>query len=220
MPRTRGKGVDVSRRRRVWSGTWRIATAVAVAAGCFAAVAVGQTALPIVVTDTSWKVTTSPGSGWNTNAGFNDSGWAAASANGTNTLAGQNISTIWDNTDPQAGSANVYFRKTFNLSEVPPQPAWMYSAVDDDADIWVNGTQVVNNHDCTASELPTVDVRPYLVQGTNLIAVHGIDCGGYQAFELVLYDPQPIPALDVRGLLALAGLLAVVGVLVIRRSAA
>ncbi len=217
MLRTSRKGTDIPRQWRAC----QVAVVVAMAGMCVASVAVGQTALPAVVTDTTWKVTNGlPGSGWNTNTGFNDAGWAAASVNGTDTLAGQNISRIWDNTDPQAGSANVYFRKTFTIGDVPPRPVEMYSAVDDDADVWVNGVQVINNHDCTASELPTVDVQPYLVQGTNLIAVHGIDCGGFQMFELVLYVPQPIPALDYRGLLALAAILAVVGVLVIRRSAA
>jgi len=188
--------------------------------GLRAPFASGQTTL-FVQTDTTWKVTnSSPGTGWNTSAGFDDSAWAAASINGSDSLAGLTVPEIWDNTDPQAGSTDVWFRKTFTLDGPHAGRATLFSAVDDDADVYVNGTQVINNHDCTASALPIVDVASYLVSGTNLIAVHGIDCGGNQMFELLLEGPQPIPALDYCGFLALAGILAAVGILVIRRSAA
>jgi hypothetical protein len=59
----------------------------------------------------------------------------------------------------------------------PPTAAALLGGVDDDADIYVNGFQVLHDTSGQATRLVTgsIDVTPYLVQGVNLIAVFGSD---------------------------------------------
>ena len=56
--------------------------------------------------------------------------------------------------------------------------AFLDGGVDDDADVYINGFQVVNDHNGFAHgtfELTPIDVAAFLVQGVNLIAVAAED---------------------------------------------
>lgn len=170
--------------RRRYRGA--VTVAGLVAALCLGAVATAS-AQVIVKSDTSWKMTSAPPpAGWNSQVGFDDSGWTDAIVNLPNAALGSHTTDrIWDHPDGSSGSSTVYFRKVFTT------PAAAVSALfevvaDDDVQVWVNGTLVINNADCLASAIFGTNVQPYLVNGQNLIAVTAVDCGGYESFGLYL----------------------------------
>lgn len=186
-----------------------------------ASVAAAQTTHVIVQTDSSWRVTgTAPAAGWNTSLAFDDSAWAAAQVNVPAAPLGTHlVDHIWDSTSPSGGSGMVWVRKRFTLPGLAVA-AILDAAADDDVQLWVNGTQVINNADCLASQILGTDVGAYLVPGDNLIAALVTDCGGVHAFGMymdVAAQATAVPTLGRSGLAVLAVALALAGALVAQR---
>lgn len=133
-------------------------------------------ALPILQSNSSWKVTAAaPGGNWNTDLGFDDSAW-------------QNATELYDVgaviSDPAyAGTMGIWssggqfsttetqawIRKTFSLGG-PLSFASLIVGCDDDCSVWVNGTQVINDTNGFANNSTVTDLLPYLNVGSNLIA--------------------------------------------------
>lgn len=124
--------------------------------------------------------------GWTT-VGFDDSGWSQARAgypgpDPTTIIAGTTASSIWH--DP-AGTSNgtngvlqAFFRYTFNLSLAGSGAVFGQALVnvDDDYQMYVNGTLVESNTDGGfADRVQSVDFSSQLIDGTNVIAIHAVD---------------------------------------------
>lgn len=149
-----------------------------------------------IKTDATWRVTEDAGNatlGWNTDVGFAETGFEAADTSfGTQSGFGVHnpVLKIWDK-DGGAGST-VFFRRTFDITG-DPTAGQIILKVDDDAIVWVNGTEVFNDSDGTFDEA-TVDVLAALKGGTNLIAVQATDAGGTnRSFAAVVTGTSAVP---------------------------
>lgn len=177
-------------------------------------VATSSSAAVLTATDSSWKVTAStPGAGdWNSNLAFDDSGWESATV--LNTWPGYSAQVIWSSGGQSSQTeTQIWARSIFNLLTLPLS-AILNNGFDDDGDIFINGVQVVSDHNGYASN-STADITAYLVLGDNLIAFTATDnypVWGYNHGAAVQVDarfaevPEPM-SLSLLGL-GLAGLLA------------
>ena len=141
------------------------------------ALAVGSastaTAVPLIInTDTSWLATNAPPAAtWESAPSFDTTGWI----NAFDQLRPECVVApcIWY--DGQfSGTQFVWLRKTFTISDLV-SAASLIGGVDDDADIYLNGTLVVSDHNGGATNFGPLDVTASLVQGVNLIAVAASD---------------------------------------------
>jgi hypothetical protein len=128
-------------------------------------------------TDASWLATNvAPAAGWNTNPLFNTAGWINAFVFNTQPEpCYMGASCIWY--DGQFSATRyVWLRKTFTISD-PVSVASLTGGVDDDVDIYVNGTLVYADHNGFAEGglSNPLDLTAFLVQGVNLIAVAAED---------------------------------------------
>lgn len=123
-------------------------------------------------TDSSWLATNAlPAATWNTDPSFDTTGWINASVNIPACFNGADC--IWY--DGQFSATRyAWLRKTFTISN-PVSTAVLAGGIDDDCDIYVNGTLVFNDHNGISEAFGPIDVAPYLVQGVNLIAVAAED---------------------------------------------
>jgi hypothetical protein len=126
-------------------------------------------------TDTSWLATNAlPAATWNTNPSFNTTGWVNAFVSTVTPAPCFNgADCIWYD-DQTSATQFAWLRKTFTIS-APVSSAVINGGIDDDGDIYVNGTLVYSSHNGTAGSFGPIDVAPYLVQGVNLIAVAAED---------------------------------------------
>ena len=132
------------------------------------------TAAPLMInTDTSWLATNAlPAATWESAPSFNTTGWINAVDLGIPGCPGGS-SCIWY--DGQfSGTQFVWLRKTFTISG-PISTASLIGGVDDDADVYLNGTLVYSDQNGTAQNFGPLNVAPFLVQGVNLIAVAASD---------------------------------------------
>lgn len=144
-----------------------------------AGVASTATASPLIInTDSSWLATNAaPAAGWNTNPAFDTTGWINAFVFDTqpDPCAFTGASCIWY--DGQFSATQfVWLRKTFTISD-PISAATLLGGLDDDGDIYVNGTLVYADHNGFAEGALSnpLDLTAFLVQGVNLIAVFASD---------------------------------------------
>lgn len=155
------------------------------------------TATPLIInTDASWLATNAqPAATWESDPLFDTTDWinALVQLRPECTLA----PCIWY--DGQFSSTQfVWLRKTFTISD-PVSSAFLDGGTDDDADVYVNGTLVVNDINGFASNFGPLDVTALLVQGVNLIAVAASDnipvYGQNHAFaaSLQIQTPNPVP---------------------------
>lgn len=170
-----------------------------------------------VGTDATWLATNSaPAAGWNTNASFNTSTWVNATVNIPSCQTASDC--IWFDGQFSA-TADAWFRKTFSLTD-PVSSAFLSGGVDDDADIFINGTQVFNNHDGFAGNFGPFDVTSLLIVGTNLIAVHATDniaqFGQNHTYVSLLTVNTRVASVPVPGVLSLV-LIGLVGLFTARR---
>lgn len=157
------------------------ARALCAAALSVAVCAPAAAADTVVLTATSaaWRVTTgAPSAGWNTSASFDDSLWQSAtelyevsSYLGAGYAAAKGI---WSQGGQFSTTETMLWGRTvFDLAVVPPSAMLEYG-IDDDGDIFVNGTLVVSDHNGIANG-GTADIGAYLVAGANVIAFSATD---------------------------------------------
>lgn len=178
-------------------------------------VATASSATVLTATDSAWKVTAStPGAGdWNSNVAFDDSGWQSATELAN--WAGYSAKVIWSSGGQFSQTeTQLWARSIFNLLTLPLS-AILNNGFDDDGDIYINGVQVVSDHNGYASN-SSADITSLLVLGDNLIAFTATDnypVWGYNHGAAVQVDarfaavPEPMTlallGLGLGGLLAL-----------------
>jgi hypothetical protein len=108
-----------------------------------------------LVTDATWKATElSPPPGWNDSVSFDDSSWGSAvvvypaGQPGTR-LDGDLVDGLWFDGTIDSGPTTVWFRKVFTLGSVPPS-ALLSIFVDDDAQVFLNGTLLIDDSNGSA----------------------------------------------------------------------
>jgi hypothetical protein len=122
-------------------------------------------------TDSSWLATNvAPAPGWNTNPFFNTAGWISAVSHCNDPVGGE---CIWYDGQFTA-TADAWMRRSFTISG-PFTSGLLVGGIDDDADIYLNGTLIFSDHNGFSQAYGPIDVTPYLVQGLNFFAVHAID---------------------------------------------
>jgi hypothetical protein len=152
----------------------------------------GATSLTVtqdLVTDTTWKASASASTGW-TSANFDDSSWSNAIVQTynwgvvTNYMPSTTAMYIWQGSNQAPQTFEAYVRRTFILSATPGT-ATLYIFVDDGYELYINGTLVRSNAFSWLSGVAdSVDIKAYLTSGTNVIAIHGMNTGGYVAMVL------------------------------------
>lgn len=190
-----------------------------------AVAAAPASAVTLSTTGATWNViATAPTGSWNSAAGFDTSTWQAAtvlynvadylgptySAQGIWSSGGQFSST----------ETSFWARQVFHLDALPIS-ASLNAGFDDDADLWINGVQIISDHNGIANNVSVADLLPYLTLGDNLVAYAATDnwpVYGYNHSSWVQIDGQlaAIPEPETYALL-LAGL-AAVGFTMRRRS--
>ena len=167
-------------------------------------VASTATATPLIInTDTSWLATNIlPASTWKSDLLFNTTGWINAFV--VNDVVSppdpcfMGASCIWY--DQQTSATQfVWLRKTFTISD-PFSAASLVGGVDDDIDIYVNGTLVYADHNGLAEGALSnpLDLTSFLVLGNNLVAVAASDnfANGHNHLfvaHLQIESPQAVP---------------------------
>lgn len=151
-----------------------------------------------LASDTSWRSTgvaqgVSPPAGW-TDPGYDDSSWRPAQAPNDSSCGAewtvtetwqQPAKPMWDDGD----SCAAFFRTHVTVGDPSILTESRISVIaDDDIAVWVNGIELYVEADFGKSEdtgfdnqaiLGTVELAPALVEGDNVIAIHGLDsCGG------------------------------------------
>jgi Ca2+-binding RTX toxin-like protein len=120
--------------------------------------------------------------GWNSDLNFDDSaatGWSNAILN--DGFPGN----IWVNGNGEGGSTPAYFRLEFDIPAA--LAATLEGGVDDDAQVYINGSLVFDDHDGGAADFAALDVTAFLHAGRNLIAVKAHDSFGlHEALRLLL----------------------------------
>ncbi|CAN5133383.1 hypothetical protein BH11BAC6_BH11BAC6_01020 [soil metagenome] len=147
-----------------------------------------QTLIFRVVTDSTWKSSNNPGTGWE-QPGYDDSGWPYAVNLGHDSALLQFSPSpirIWNAVTLSPNT--TYLRRQFSLNGTISHVTMDYS-VDDDAQIYINGQLVTSDNDCIANGHVGYDVTSYLnLNGNNTIAVKASDCGGAWTFAAQLYE--------------------------------
>jgi hypothetical protein len=152
-----------------------------------------------IVGDTSWRtygtgVGEAPPTGWNTTA-FDDSAWAASVAPNPAACGTYEPIQPWDRVNAPmwdvSDKYSAFFRKVVAL---PASAAVNYAKItsfaDDDIEIWVNGVPafVEDNFGVIEGgfiEPHEIDLKPFLVPGANVIAIHAQDTIGGCRFAIV-----------------------------------
>jgi hypothetical protein len=157
--------------------------------------------LPITAVGLDWEAANV---GWNTSPAYDDSdaaGWRTPVARDESGYGATLHNNVWAD-DEGIGQTPAYFRKQFFLSALPIA-AWFGSnipndfsnVVDDDVQIYINGSLVFDDTDGQATFYPVTDILAYLQPGDNLIAVKAHDsAGGNEHFSLALQAvdvPEP-----------------------------
>lgn len=126
-------------------------------------------------TGAGWKITGSMPSGtdWATQLNYDDRSWTPAVVI-VPKKAGQDADSIWDvGPTVTSGSVKIYTRATFTLTGTVVTASLKF-ACNDDMEVWLNGTRLINDtNGLTTYELIS-DVAPQLVAGQNLVAA---SCG-------------------------------------------
>jgi len=174
----------------------------------------------LLKTDATWKVTpTAPTGSWNSAAGFDTSSWQAANVlYNVSAYPGYESYTaqgIWSSGGQFSTTETaVWARRVWHLDSLPIS-ASLLAGFDDDADLWINGTQIISNHDGVAGNVISVaDLLPYLTLGDNLVAYAATDnypVWGYNHSSWVQIDGRIAAVVPEPGTYALmlAGLAAV-----------
>ena len=141
------------------------------------ACALGATAASadtLLKTDATWSVTPSaPVAPWNTAAAFDVSTWQAATTlfNVADYLGSSyTAQAIWTSGGQFSNTeTTIWARRVFQLAALPSS-ASLVAGFDDDADVWVNGSLVISDHNGIANNVGVPNLLPYLKAGDNLVA--------------------------------------------------
>lgn len=125
-----------------------------------------------IVSDGNWRVTSpAPPAGWNTSLTFDDSdaaGWEYA----FKTSSGNNI---WMRSNQSSSSpGQVWFRSIFTLPALPTSASGIFY-FDDDGQLYINGTLIVNDTGGGATTFNLQLATNLFVTGQNLIAARGVN---------------------------------------------
>jgi hypothetical protein len=133
-----------------------------------------------------WRYTTEapPDSSWTTPE-FDDRDWAEGVGGfGRTPDAGTRARTPWTTSD-------LWLRRTFQLSAAPLTAPALIIRHDEDAEVWINGRQVVTlaGYDQAYSVIPLdAASRAALHAGTNTLAVHVRNSRGAQYIDVGIVD--------------------------------
>ncbi len=129
-----------------------------------------------VQSSNAWKATATQFSGWET-TGYDDGAWSAAlsPSPGDFGICSNNPLTMWGPT----GNRTVYLRQHVFIPGNVTAITYRQFGVDDDADVYINGTRIINNANCIAADLNLKNLLlQHLKPGDNVIAIKAVDCGG------------------------------------------
>lgn len=138
-----------------------------------------------------WRFRISPPQeGWS-EFQFDDSHWKeGAGGFGTRGTVGARVGTEWS-------SNNIWLRKSFELTEVPANPALLINH-DEDAEVYINGKAVAEfdgyTTDYKVVSLSATD-RDVLRTGRNVLAVHCSQKIGGQFIDVHVIDADNVPKL-------------------------
>lgn len=136
--------------------------------------ATSSSATVLTATDSSWKITASApsASDWKSNVAFDDSAWESATE--LSSWAGYAAKVIWSSGGQYSTTeTQVWARGIFNLSTLPLS-AFLNTGFDDDGDLFINGAQIISDHNGSANN-SFADITSYLTIGNNLIAFTATD---------------------------------------------
>jgi len=103
--------------------------------------------------------------GWNTDLAYDASAWEPAQLIGANSIWGPGVDTP------------VYLRSTLTIDR-PVEHAVVLFGVDDDLQVYINGSIVRDDRSGNVSGYGPIDVTEYLVHGDNPIALKAHDSYG------------------------------------------
>ncbi len=148
----------------------------------------------LVRSDATWRTsrgTTPVTSDWISNLDYDDS-----DANGwRNAFKSPSDDNIWYSSNLSSdGVSHARFRHIFDLT-APVSAASADIFFDDNGELWINGTEIVDDTGGGATSYDNVAIDPGLfVEGENLIAMEGFDTSGpfhNVALDLTLTVPEP-----------------------------
>jgi tRNA A-37 threonylcarbamoyl transferase component Bud32 len=132
-----------------------------------------------IVTDGTWKSSRNPSPGWQ-QPDYDDSSWGAVDSEPCQEFPGaQPAMCLWDYPYTYVRNNTVYFRKAVEIHKVPPR-ARIVTLVDDDVDIYLNGTLVLHDGEDVGTDGISwweLDVTDLIRPGVNVLAFQGTDTG-------------------------------------------
>jgi fibronectin type 3 domain-containing protein len=133
-----------------------------------------------IVSDSSWRVSSINGLGWN-NINFNDSDWeftvspAPVNCGWVTCPNKSDIYTMWSSVQYR----RIYLRKTFFLADSSTViSATIETGCDDDQNVYINGVLVASDWNGISGPYLITDIEAYLQPGENVIALEAYDIGG------------------------------------------
>lgn len=138
-----------------------------------------------------WKYTLRRPQGEWQQADFDDSQWRTGSGGfGTLDTPGARVGTRW-------ASNRIWLRKSFQLQQIPQQPALMIHH-DEDVEVFLNGHRILElkgyTSDYKVLPIPT-NRHDAIVTGRNVLAVHCRQTTGGQFIDVHLIDSNQVPEL-------------------------
>ncbi len=136
-----------------------------------------------IITDGTWKFSRDPSTGWQ-QQDYDDSGWTAVDGEPCQEFPGAEPACLWDYPYRYVPNNTLYFRTIFDVAYVPSR-ARIVTLVDDDVDIYLNGTLVLHDgEDVGTSGISwwEADVTDLIRSGTNILAFRGVDTGEGTAY--------------------------------------
>lgn len=132
-------------------------------------------------------VNNQPAKGWET-PGFNDASWKSGKA-GFGTPNTFETNTPWE-------TKEIWVRREFNLTGLNPESKlYLNYSHDDDFELYINGTPVVNTGNRAKNNVTVELERDVLKDGKNIIAAHCLDRGGLAYVDFGIFkdsDQKPL----------------------------